>query len=375
MTLPVTVDPEAAESYLPRTALARLLACLEEAGYQCVGPQVRDGALVYEPLDSAAALPHGIGQVQEPGSFRLQNHGHSRCFAWANGPLALKPYVFPSREPLWQVERDRHGHMQFHAERPAVRRQAILGVRACDLAALGLNDAHFLDQSVSHPGYAERRAALFLIAVDCSHPASTCFCVATGDGPAADSLYDLAMRELDEGFLVRAGSEQGRRLMQDLPLVPASDTQRRQADEQLRRARERQQRSLPDTDIRARLFERLDHPRWHHTADRCLACGNCTAVCPTCFCHREVEQPSLDGHTSAHVREWDSCFSYGHSVLSGRPVRADARTRYRQWLTHKHGAWVEQYGRSGCVGCGRCITWCPVGIDILEELHVLCAEA
>jgi len=109
-------------------------------------------------------------------------------------------------------------------------------------------------------------------------------------------------------------------------------------------------------------------------AERCLACGNCTAVCPTCFCHRQLAEGDLGGVAGATDRVWDSCFSPGHSLLGGRPLRSDTAARYRQWLTHKFCDWEAQYGRSGCVGCGRCIAWCPVGIDVTGELADLLEE-
>jgi ferredoxin len=138
-------------------------------------------------------------------------------------------------------------------------------------------------------------------------------------------------------------------------------------------AAQRQSRRILSRNLRDPLFANLEHPRWDEVAERCLSCGNCVAVCPTCFCHAEREQPALDGQTSEHVRQWDTCYSVGHSYLHGFLVRPDTRTRYRQWLTHKLGGWHDQYGRSGCVGCGRCITWCPVGIDITEEAAAVCA--
>jgi len=247
-------------------------------------------------------------------------------------------------------------------------------VQACDLAALALQEAHFTDGIRDEP-FTRRRVNLLLIAVNCSHPASTCFCAATGDGPGAESGYDLVMSELDEGFLIDSGSEAGEAILADLTLEDASEDQQRRATAQLQAANDCQQRRLLDGDLTQKLFANLQHPRWDEVAERCLSCGNCTSVCPTCFCHSETDVPDMDGQRSAHLREWDSCFTEGHSYIHGFVIRSDTRFRYRQWLTHKLGSWQQQYGRSGCVGYGRCINWCPVGIDLTEEAHGVCTPA
>lgn len=358
--------------FLPRDALQQLIDALMAAGYRCLGPQERDGAIVYDPLDSVSQLPQGRHDRQSPGQYRLESAESSRWFAWANGPQALKPLLFAPRETLWHVVREEDGVMHFQEQAVPVEPTAVLGVRACDLAALALQDAHFM--ATPHPDahYTARRAHLFLVAVDCTHPAQTCFCVSTGDGPNATTGFDIGLSELEDGFLIQAGSDEGRQIVKTLPVVPASTRQLALAQHQTDTAIAAQSRSLPGRNLHDALFGNLEHERWQAVADRCLSCGNCTSVCPTCFCAGHSDVPELSGDSSRHVREWSSCFTLDHSYMHGFTVRPDTRTRYRQWLTHKLGNWHEQYGRSGCVGCGRCISWCPAGIDITEEATAIC---
>jgi ferredoxin len=359
--------------FFARTHLPALLDALTHAGYECTGPRARDGAIAYEPIESMDALPRGVQVRQAPGEYRLETGAGARCFAWANGPQALKPLLFAPRESLWTVSRDAQGRLSFQPVETLARPRAVLGVRACDLAALRLTDAHFRDGPRPDPAYGARRDGLFLVAVHCTHPAATCFCASTGDGPRAESGYDLALSELDDGYLIEAGSAAGAVVLNRLPTVEATAMQQEAAAREITAGARAQQRALPGTDLHGILSERLEHPRWDAVAERCLSCANCTSVCPTCFCYSEHEAPRLDGTESEHERQWDSCFTHGHSYVHGGAVRGGTRERYRQWLTHKLGSWHEQYGRSGCVGCGRCITWCPVGIDITEETGAICA--
>ncbi len=352
--------------WLKRGQLQRLFDSLGQAGYRCVAPTVRDGAIQYLPVSDVTQLPAGVHDRQAPGSYRLDAVDDQRLFAWANGPQALKPLTFAPEEPLWRARRSA-GQLQFEPLDPVPEPTAVIGVRACDLAALRLQEVHFLDGLGADVAFRARRDALLLVGIECSHPADTCFCAATGDGPGLSGGFDVGLSELDTGFVVWSGSARGAAVVATLALPAATPEQGQAAEQQRLDAAAAQTRSLPDGALRERLFDRLNHAGWDAVAARCLACGNCTAVCPTCFCASYAARPSLDGTTAEQVRAWDSCFSHGHSVLHGRPVRADTCHRYRQWLTHKLAGWHDQYGRSGCVGCGRCITWCPVGIDLTVE--------
>lgn len=368
----MALDPD--HQFLRSEDLQLLVDALWAADYEVLGPQVRDGAIVFDLLHEVASLPRGLRDVQSPGAYRLQESDPARYFGWANGPQALKPLVFAPEEVLWDAECDDEGRLCFREPARPSRKRAILGVRACDLAALFIQDKHFLQAEYVDPAYRARRQNLFLVAVNCTHPASTCFCASTGDGPAARYGYDLAMTELETGFVMDAHSDAGADLLATLPVRAATGDERSAAGQAVAEAAN-QQRALPGRNLRDSLFNNLDHPRWEEVAGRCLACGNCTSVCPTCFCNQESDQPALDGAASSHVRQWDSCFNPDHAHVHGMHLREQTREQYRQWVTHKLGSWHDQYGRSGCVGCGRCIAWCPAEIDLVEEVSAITGDA
>jgi len=348
--------------------LQKLLDNLLSKGYTCIGPRVRDGAIVYDDISSVKQLPRGVNDEQAPGSFSLTTSASSKYFEWANGPQAIKPLLFAPQESLWESKQSVDGQVSFKTTEPDLKPMAIIGARACDIAAMKIQDQHFLQQQFIDPYYKARRENLFIIAVNCSHPAKTCFCHSTGDGPFVDDGFDIALTELDNGFLCEAQTSDGEKLLDGLSLQDCTEKQLAES-ELIASNASKQNRQLPKFDIKSRLFNELNNEAWHSIASKCLSCGNCTAVCPTCFCHSENDVPELDGKSSTHFREWDSCFTQGHSYIHGITIRSETSQRYRQWLTHKFASWHEQYGRSGCVGCGRCITWCPVGIDVTESLE------
>lgn len=364
--------------FLPHHRLQDLIDALMQNGFLCMGPQVRDGAIVYDHLDHVDQLPWGMRDYQSPGQYKLENTGLKKAFAFSNGPQAIKPILFKSRETVWKVERDKVGKLEYSSHHPEEKPIAIFGARACDLAAMSIQDKVFLQEKNIDVRYQKRRENLFVVAINCSYSSENCFCVSAGTGPEVKSLFDISMTEIDDGFVVRIGSMRGQTILKPLDLQNSEAKQVEASVEAVNCAADMQKKRIPMDNgygLRDLLFSNLDHPRWQEVADRCLSCGNCTQVCPTCFCHSEVEVPSMDGTSSEHQREWDSCFTAGHSYLSGRVLRDDTKKRYRQWLTHKVGSWFDQFDVSGCVGCGRCISWCPVGIDITEELSAISGES
>jgi ferredoxin len=356
------------------TSLEPLVVRLRELGYTVIGPTKSEGAIVLAELTSARDLPHGWGVETAPGRYQLRRRSDQAAFGHSAGPQAWKRFLHPPREALFSAERADDG-LRFVGPETPVTRYAFLGVRPCDLRAIAVQD-RVLGIGAT---YAARRRELFIVAVNCTEPAATCFCVSAGGGPNAESGYDLALTEMADGeqprYLVVAGSDAGRSILDGLPQEPAKPHVVAAAGDAVAAAAGRMGRALPEVDLRAMLANTLEASRWDEVADRCLACGNCTMACPTCFCTSVSDTTDLTGDHTERWQQWASCFEADFSYLHGGAVRTSTRSRYRQWLTHKLGTWHDQFGESGCVGCGRCIVWCPVGIDITEEAGALAREA
>ena len=344
---------------IPRRDLDVLFDVLAARGYTVIGPRVREQAIVFDELRSSADLPAGWTDEQEGGHYRLRRRDDEALFGYNVGPHSWKRFQLPPDRRIFTA---RAGVVA--EEPPDATRYAFLGVRSCDLHAMGILD-RVLD----------RREEAFIVAVQCGQAAATCFCVSMGTGPKAESGFDIALTEVLEGeehsFVAQAGSDRGGAVLDEVSQAPAQAAHEEAAAGAQANAVAQMGRTMDTTDIRRLLQDNLEHPRWDEVAERCLTCGNCTMVCPTCFCTSVEDVTDLAGEEVVRVQRWDSCFTVDYSHIHGGSVRASTRSRYRQWMTHKLSTWFDQFDSSGCVGCGRCITWCPVGIDITEEVAAI----
>ena len=335
-----------------------------------IGPTVRDQAIVYDEIASTADLPEGWTDEQEGGTYRLRRREDSALFGFNVGPNSWKSHLFPATLKLWHARRGEDGEIAFSEEEREQVDYAFVGVRSCDLAAIGIQDRVLIGNGYTDPDYEARRREAFIVAVNCGKAGNTCFCVSMDTGPKARQGFDLALTELLDGehrFLVEVGSERGAELLAEINAGPAAEEDDQAAVEVSERCAAQMGRELETDGIKELLYRNMEHPRWDEVSERCLSCGNCTLVCPTCFCSTVEDVSDLAGEEAERVRQWDSCFTLDHSHVNGGSVHNSPKSRYRQWMTHKLSTWIDQFGTSGCVGCGRCITWCPVAIDITEE--------
>jgi sulfhydrogenase subunit beta (sulfur reductase) len=355
--------------FLTAEGLEQLITVLRDDGYQTLAPVELDGSVLWSEITSVGNLPKGRRDEQQPGSYRI-SETDTNYFGINHGFQSLKALTFKAKQSLVRFTKDEEG-IHFEVSAPQAEKIAVIGARACDVAALQIQQRVFEPSELSDPYFKACREKLLVVAVNCTHAQATCFCASTQTGPQVKDGFDLALTGITSGFLLESGSKAGEQIIQQLQPGLADQSQQQQAADLCQACAGSQSRSLADGPLTDLLTTHREHPHWQAVADRCLSCGNCTMVCPTCFCHTVEEIPDLSGESSERFRIWDSCFNPEHGYIHGKNMRPTTRERYRMWMTHKLTTWHQQFDSSGCVGCGRCITWCPVGIDITEEVAML----
>jgi ferredoxin len=365
----MNIGTEVSRLSLPREDLGKLVEALCTDGWRIVAPVVDEGAVVYDEIRQAQELPRGYVDEQKPGSYRLVKTDSGRWFDHTVGPHSPKRHLLPAQSIMWTVERQ-DGSPRF-VDPEAPPKTAFFGIRSCEVAAIAIQTGVLSVAPRDDDQFRERRARLFIVAVQCTRASGNCFCGAMGSGPLCGDGADVVLTEGAHEFLVEPRSEAGRNVVDRLNLWPATTALEEECQTAVHATSNATGQRFTSAGVPELLLSSIENRHWEDVAHRCLACGNCTLVCPTCSCTDVRDHSSLDGQSACRERVWDVCFTPEFTYLFGGAFRKKISARYRHWVTHKFAYWHAQFGRSGCTGCGRCITWCPVGIDVTAEINAL----
>src|SRR3990167_5201530 len=368
--------------------LNTLFNSLKRDNYTLIAPIISNGSIIYDQVNSAEELPRGWTDEQEAAAYRLKKQNDNAYFSYNVSPYSWKKFLFPPHIRLFTVE-SKGKSFKINSSDAPIPAYAFIGVRPCELNAIKIQDKVFNNGQYTDTVYKTRREKVFIVAVSCTQAGGTCFCVSMNSGPkvnppspplekGSNGGFDIALTEvIDKGehyFIVEAGSEKGNDLMSKIPHTVAGQLEIENANKLVQTTARQMNKSMDTKNIKELLYANLESRHWDDVASRCLTCANCTMVCPTCFCTTVEDVTDLTGENVERWKRWDSCFTVDFAKVFGGNFRSSSRARYRQWMTHKLASWIDQFGTSGCVGCGRCITWCPVGIDITEEVKKIKGE-
>lgn len=361
----------------------RLLFDRLRDSYRIIGPRKENDVIILSEIDFND-IPAGYRDIQGPGTYRLnppESGGERTTFSFSVGPDSFKRFLRPPHmERLFTFKKSKRGisiNPSIKEEKPL----AFVGARACDIAALKKLDKVFLEGVSRDTSYSALRKDLLIIGVNCIYPGNNCFCHSMETGPELKDIFDIAITELDGYFILEAGTAMGEKIMDGLPSEKINNNDIEAKNSAAEHCIKMMKKSVRLSELPRVIYRNLEHPRWSDIAGRDLECGNCTQVCPTCFCNSSFDYMLLQGISKkatdisgVKVRTWDSCFSTNFARVHGGNFRPSRRARYRHWMSHKLAYSIEQHGSSDCVGCGRCITWCPAGINITEELKAIRKE-
>lgn len=319
-------------------------------------------------LDSLRGRFSLIGPVKADGltEFRQINSSDELNMGYHSTMLSPgKAYLYRPREELFSFS---FGNSIEIREAPADAEQRILvGVHSCDTNAILYLDRVFLGQ-FRDPIYEARRNNTMIISLNCERVTGNCFCPSVGAGPFLKSVngYDMLLTDFGDDYLVELKSERARGLFNVDDIKKSGAEEFKVKEEKERAALQKFTKTINMDGLDSVLRKGSEHPVWRTTAEElCLSCTNCVMVCPTCFCYDVVDEIAVDKKTVRRYRQWDACQDAKFAEVHGGNFRARRSARLRQFVTHKLGQ-TFQFGVFGTVGCGRCITWCPTGIDLTE---------
>jgi ferredoxin len=312
-------------------------------------------------LFAPVELAEGVSvykKIDHPGEVNLST---------SNPQKPPKEVFFPQSETMFRYGKSGKQNEMVSTEE-VIRERILFGARPCDIQAVSLIDEVFLGKEFTDTYYLNKRKTTTIIGMACNHPLSTCFCSSTGGGPFLRKGSDLFFIDLGESFLVELLTEKGTAFQKNKFLEKASTKEVHLAKELEEKALKAADASVPVEGIEKRLDLMVESPFWDRVHEKCIGCRVCTYLCPTCHCFDIMDEALTGG--GQRVRNWDSCLSPLYSQeTSGHNPRSTNRERTRQRIMHKFNYFPKNFGRVACVGCGRCILYCPVHFDIRQAIN------
>lgn len=303
-----------------------------------------ESAAVYAPVRQGDLIQFQL--LHDPSQVDLDGAVNTRY-----PPKAL---FLPQSEVMFRVDKD-----QFDSTEDEVEQRVILGIRPCDVRALQLLDTVFMTQDIPDPYWVKKREQTTVVALGCDDPCETCFCTTVGTGPFDERGANVLLTKVDESYVAKTLNKKGRALVDSLP--DASSKQKKAAQAVHAAAADKMQKPFDPTGIRDKLYNLFGSKYWQEVQQSCLGCGVCTFLCPTCYCFDIVDETQR----AERVRNWDTCmFRIYTQEASGHNPRPSKTERTRQRIMHKYAYWLDLVSEIGCTGCGRCVRYCPVDLDI-----------
>jgi NAD-dependent dihydropyrimidine dehydrogenase PreA subunit len=290
----------------------------------------------------------------------------------SNPQKPAKEVFFPQSETMFRYEKAGKQH-QVTSTEEVERKRVILGARPCDIQAVLLIDQVFSGKEYTDVYYVNKRKATTIIGMGCDHPLSTCFCSSMKGGPFSREGSDLFLIDLGEAYLVELLTEKGTAFQNNKFLKEANTKEINSAKEIEEKASKKTDDSLSVVGIEKRLDQMLENPFWERVQEKCIGCRVCTYLCPTCHCFDIADEVLTN--KGQRVRNWDSCLSSLYSQeTSGHNPRPTNRERTQQRIMHKFNYFPKNFDRIACVGCGRCILYCPANFDIRQAIKEINAK-
>lgn len=328
-------------------------------GRDCVSALLEallQGHQVFAPVDVGGVI-----------TFRRVDACQQAALGFRNSTLPPKGLFFPQTETLFAYSLER-AKLALEVPQPTPEKRVLFGVRPCDARSFSLLDRVFAEGEYCDNYYLARRESHTVLALACASPKSTCFCGSVGGGPFSTTGSDLLVTDLGTAYLIEVVTDKGAVLVEGVGGLKEAD------DDSVRRGREAEaaaeaalRGAISTEPVQRRLEEMWDDPFWDRLHEKCIGCGTCTYLCPTCHCFDIVDEGSEQ--RGCRLRQWDSCmFPLFTRQASGHNPRPTGKERWRQRLMHKFRYWTERYDEVGCVGCGRCVVSCPVNLDIRQVL-------